>query len=153
MKETKTEDMSGTGTEVQKPGGGISAAQVTAGAVKSEGENGTGTEAHIPADRSLAAQATAGAVTETATEAEAEAEGENPADRTVRFSYLAAMLDAMSRTRRPALKKKHLHTFLDDVYGRASPPLGSFFGPVRLMLPKLDRERANFGLREGLLAK
>jgi len=31
------------------------------------------------------------------------------------------MLDALNRTRRFALKKKHLHSFLDDVYGRASP--------------------------------
>ncbi|OAE29906.1 hypothetical protein AXG93_773s1460 [Marchantia polymorpha subsp. ruderalis] len=69
-------------------------------------------------------------------------------DETVEFSYLASMLDAVVRAKKGPLKRKHVRTFLDHVYTDHE-----FFSAMRLMLPNLDKERGNYGLKEAVLAK
>jgi DNA ligase-4 len=68
-------------------------------------------------------------------------------DETVEFAVLCRMLDAVARSK-AAIKRKHLHTFLEYVYSSRH-----YFGAMRLILPQLDKERANYGLKEAVLAK
>lgn len=58
------------------------------------------------------------------------------------------MLDAVARSKKPALKRKHLRTFLDHVYTDHE-----FFSALRLILPALDKERGTYGLKEAVLGK
>eukprot|EP00250_Pteridium_aquilinum_P005954 c15961_g4_i1 orf=3-815(-) len=69
-------------------------------------------------------------------------------DRTVQFSVLCSMLDAVARSKKPVLKRKHLCTFLDHVYTDHE-----FFSALRLILPGLDKERGTYGLKEAVLGK
>lgn len=69
-------------------------------------------------------------------------------DRTVQFSVLCSMLDAVTRSKKLALKRKHLRTFLDHVYTDHE-----FFSALRLILPGLDKERGTYGLKEAVLGK
>ncbi|KAL3684731.1 hypothetical protein R1sor_002753 [Riccia sorocarpa] len=69
-------------------------------------------------------------------------------DSTVEFSVLASMFDAVVRAKKSQLKRKHVRTFLDHVYTDHE-----FFSAMRLMLPNLDKERGNYGLKEAVLAK
>jgi DNA ligase-4 len=68
-------------------------------------------------------------------------------DETVEFAVLCRMLDAVARSK-ATIKRKHLHTFLEYVYSSRH-----YFGAMRLILPQLDKERANYGLKEAVLAK
>jgi len=68
-------------------------------------------------------------------------------DETMEFAVLCRMLDAVARSK-AAIKRKHLHTFLEYVYSSRH-----YFGAMRLILPQLDKERANYGLKEAVLAK
>lgn len=61
---------------------------------------------------------------------------------------LCSMLEAVARSKKPALKRKHLRTFLDHVYTDRE-----YFSALRLILPSLDRERGTYGLKEAALAK
>ncbi|KAL2652956.1 hypothetical protein R1flu_021084 [Riccia fluitans] len=69
-------------------------------------------------------------------------------DSTVEFSVLASLFDAVVRAKKGQLKRKHVRTFLDHVYTDHE-----FFSAMRLMLPNLDKERGNYGLKEAVLAK
>lgn len=69
-------------------------------------------------------------------------------DASVEFGVLCAMFEAIVRCKKTALKRKHIQTFLHHVYtGR------EYFSAMRLILPDLDKERANYGLKEAVLAK
>ncbi|KAH9544475.1 hypothetical protein CY35_13G122500 [Sphagnum magellanicum] len=68
-------------------------------------------------------------------------------DETVEFAVLCRMLDAVARSK-ATIKRKHLHTFLEYVYSSRH-----YFGAMRLILPQLDKERANYGLKEAVLTK
>eukprot|EP00271_Cylindrocystis_brebissonii_P019031 TRINITY_DN5609_c0_g1_i2.p1 TRINITY_DN5609_c0_g1~~TRINITY_DN5609_c0_g1_i2.p1 ORF type:complete len:255 (-),score=34.21 TRINITY_DN5609_c0_g1_i2:57-776(-) len=69
-------------------------------------------------------------------------------DSHVRFAVLVDMLEAIVRTSKGPVKKKHVATFLDHVYKDHE-----FFSCMRLILPDLDKDRANYGLKESNLAK
>lgn len=58
------------------------------------------------------------------------------------------MLEAVARSKKPALKRKHLRTFLDHVYTDRE-----FFSALRLILPGLDKDRGTYGLKEAVLGK
>eukprot|EP00252_Welwitschia_mirabilis_P019931 TRINITY_DN4748_c0_g2_i1.p1 TRINITY_DN4748_c0_g2~~TRINITY_DN4748_c0_g2_i1.p1 ORF type:complete len:1164 (+),score=257.65 TRINITY_DN4748_c0_g2_i1:141-3632(+) len=69
-------------------------------------------------------------------------------DATVNFSVLCDMLEAISRSKKTAMKRKNLRTFLEHVYtGR------EYFSAMRLLMPHLDRERKPYKLKEAQLAK
>ncbi|MCO5581115.1 hypothetical protein L7F22_034991 [Adiantum nelumboides] len=69
-------------------------------------------------------------------------------DKTVQFSVLCSMLDAVARSKKPVLKRNHLRKFLDHVYTDHE-----FFSALRLILPGLDKERGTYGLKEAVLGK
>lgn len=69
-------------------------------------------------------------------------------DATVEFGVLCAMFEAIGRSKKSALKRKHIRTFLHHVYTGHE-----HFSAMRLILPDLDKERANYGLKEAALAK
>jgi DNA ligase-4 len=66
----------------------------------------------------------------------------------VEFGVLCSMFEAIIRSKKPALKRKHIRTFLEHVYTG-----NEHFSAMRLILPDLDKERANYGMKEGVLAK
>lgn len=69
-------------------------------------------------------------------------------EETVEFGVLCSMFEAIVRCKKGALKRKHVRTFLEHVYNGQE-----HFSAMRLILPDLDKERANYGLREAVLAK
>lgn len=69
-------------------------------------------------------------------------------DETVEFGVLCDMFEAIIRCKKAALKRKHIRTFLEHVYTGHE-----HFSAMRLILPDLDKERANYGLKEAVLAK
>lgn len=69
-------------------------------------------------------------------------------EETVEFVVLCNMFEAMIRSKKAASRRKHVRTFLEHVY--MGP---EYFSAVRLILPDLDKERGNYGLREAVLAK
>eukprot|EP01018_Ginkgo_biloba_P026727 Gb_32667 [translate_table: standard] len=69
-------------------------------------------------------------------------------DATVNFSVLCNMLEAIVRTKKSTMKRKHIRTFLDHVYKDRE-----YFSAIRLILPELDRERGTYKLKEAQLAK
>ncbi|GLJ26170.1 hypothetical protein SUGI_0501990 [Cryptomeria japonica] len=69
-------------------------------------------------------------------------------DSTVNFSTLCEMLEAITRSKKGTMKRKHVRTFLDHVYKG-----GEYFSAIRLILPQLDRERGAYKLKEAQLAK
>ena len=69
-------------------------------------------------------------------------------DASVEFGVLCDLFEAVTRCKKAALKRKHIRTFLEHVYkGR------EHFSAMRLILPDLDKERGNYGLKEAVLAK
>lgn len=66
----------------------------------------------------------------------------------VNFSVLVDMFEAISRTKKVPVKRKHLHTFFDYVYKGHE-----YFSALRLMLPELDKERSSYGLKETTLGR
>ena len=72
----------------------------------------------------------------------------NMTEETVEFGVLCSMFEAIIRCKKAALKRKHVRTFLEHVY------IGhEHFSAMRLILPDLDKERDNYGMKEGVLAK
>jgi len=69
-------------------------------------------------------------------------------DATVEFGILCDMFEALIRSKKAPLKRKHIRTFLEHVYTGHE-----HFSAMRLILPDLDKERANYGLKEAVLAK
>ncbi|KAG0587124.1 hypothetical protein KC19_2G142100 [Ceratodon purpureus] len=69
-------------------------------------------------------------------------------DQTVEYGVLCSMFEAIVRCKKAALKRKHIRTFLEHVYTGHE-----HFSAMRLILPDLDKDRANYGMREGVLAK
>eukprot|EP00897_Mesotaenium_endlicherianum_P010904 jgi/Mesen1/9842/ME000070S09130 len=69
-------------------------------------------------------------------------------DKAVPFSVLVDMLEDVIRTRKPALKKKYIQTFLIHHYRDHE-----YFSAMRLILPELDKERGTYGMKEGVLAR
>ena len=65
----------------------------------------------------------------------------------IKFSLLCSLLDQMALAK-SNMKIKMLSSFFERYYSRKS-----IFGVVRLLLPQLDRERGNYGLKESTLAK
>ena len=72
----------------------------------------------------------------------------NMSDASVEFSVLCRLFEAIIRCKKAVLKRKHIHTFLEHVYTEHD-----YFSAMRLILPDLDKERGNYGLREAVLAK
>lgn len=69
-------------------------------------------------------------------------------EETVEFAVLCSMFEAIIRSKKAMGRRKHVRTFLEHVY--MGP---EYFSAMRLILPDLDKERANYGLREAVLAK
>lgn len=69
-------------------------------------------------------------------------------DASVNFSVLCEMLEAIARSKKGAMKRKHIRTFLEHVYR-----VGEYFSAIRLIMPGLDRERGAYKLKEAQLAR
>ncbi|EFJ24951.1 hypothetical protein SELMODRAFT_414166 [Selaginella moellendorffii] len=69
-------------------------------------------------------------------------------ENTVRFSAVSDMLERISKSKKLPVKRKTFRTFLDHFYTDRE-----YFSVMRLVLPELDRERGNYGLKESVLAK
>lgn len=69
-------------------------------------------------------------------------------DARVNFRLLCEMLEAIVRSKKGAMKRKHVRTFLEHVYRE-----GEYFSAIRLIMPGLDRERGAYKLKEAQLAR
>ncbi|KAL2925919.1 DNA ligase 4 [Bienertia sinuspersici] len=65
----------------------------------------------------------------------------------VKFSVLAKYFDWTSKTKSSVEKRKKFRKFLDTYCKK-----NDYFSSIRLILPSLDRERGNYGLKEAVLA-